>query len=132
MATEEMKLSASILVFWILFYGVLGENVIDNKVRTRGRIFTLKISSTHYNILNLDLILEPDEPDKFIFGTEGKGSSVVSPKGEVVKAFGYIEHGRFFGQFNYHGRTYLVDPAPAGQEGGSLVPFDELKGLTGK
>ena len=92
----------------------------------------LKISSTHYNIQNLDLILEQDEPDEFIFGTEEKGSFVVSPKGDDVKAFGYIEEGRFFGQFTYDGRTYFVDPLPRGQEGGNLVPFDEMKGLIGK
>ena len=118
------------LIFWFLFYRVLGENVIDNKVRTRGTISTLEISSTQYNIptLELNLVYEPDE---FIFGTEEKGSFVVSPQGEDVKAFGYIEDGRFFGQFSYDGRTYLVDPLPPGQEGGKLVPRDQLKGLIG-
>ena len=124
-----MKLSASIRIFWFLFCGVLGEDVIDNTVQTTGETFILKISSTHYNILNLDIILEQDEPDEFIFGTEEKGSFVVSPEGYDVKAFGYIEEGRFFGQFTYDGRTYFVDPLPRGQEGGNLVPFDELKGL---
>ena len=127
----EMKLSASLLTFWFLFCGVLGGDIIDNKVRTTGEVFTLKISSTQYNIPNLEINLV-EEQDDMIFGTEEKGSSVVSPPGDAVKAFGYIEDGRFFGQFTYDGRTFLVDPAPKGQEGGNLVPFDELKGLTGK
>ena len=59
-------------------------------------------------------------------------SFVISPPSDGVKAFGYIEDGRFFGQFTYNGRTYFVDPLPRGQEGGNLVPFDEMKGLTGK
>ena len=120
-----MKLSASLLVFSFLFYGVLGENVFDNTVSTRGMISTLEISSIKYKISNLELKLV-HEQDEFIFGTEEKGSFVVSPKGDNAGAFGYIDDGRFFGQFNYYGRTYFVE------EGGNLVPFDELKGLTGK
>ena len=126
-----MKLSATLLIVCIFFYGVLGENVIDNKVSTAGNISTLEISSTQYNMPNIELNFV-HEQDEFIFGTEKKGSFVVSSPGNDVKAFGYIEDGRFFGQFTYDGRTYLVDPVPRGQEGGNLVPFDELKGLTGK
>ena len=119
------------LIFWFLFYGVLGENVFDNKVSTRGMISTLKISSTQYNISNIELNLV-HEQDEFIFGTKGKSSFVVSPQGDAVKAFGYIEDGRFFGQFTYAGRTFFIDPAPSGQEGGQLLAWDQLKGLTGR
>ena len=125
-----MKLSASLLVFSFLFYGVLGENVIDNKVNTSGKIFTLKISSTQYNISNLELKLV-HEQDEFIFGTEEKGSFVVNPPGNDVKAFGYLDGGRFFGQFTYDGRTFFVDPAPPGQYGGNLLALDQLKGSNG-
>ena len=123
-----MKLSASLLVFSFLFYGVLGENVIDNKVNTSGKIFTLKISSTQYNISNLELKLV-HEQDEFIFGTEEKGSFVVNPPGNDVKAFGYLDGGRFFGQFTYDGRTYVVDPPPPpGHQGGTLSPW-QVKGV---
>ena len=117
-----MKLSASILVFGFLFYGLLGEDVIDNKVSTRGKIFTLEISSTQYNIQSLVLNLV-HEQDDFIFGTEEEGSFVVSPEDDDVRAFGYIEDGKFIGQFTYNKRTYMV------QEGGKLVPWDQVKGL---
>ena len=117
-----MKLSASILVFCFLFYGVLGEHVIDNKVSTRGKIFTLEISSTQYNIQNIVLNLV-HEQDDFIFGTEEEGSFVVSPEDDHVRAFGYIADGKFIGQFTYNKRTYMV------QEGGKLVPWDQVKGL---
>ena len=117
-----MKLSANLLLLWVLFYNVVGENVIDYKVNIRGKISTLKISSTQYNIPNLELILV-HEQDDMIFGMGEKGSFVVSPQGEGLKAFGYIEDGRFFVQFTYDGRTYVIDPAHSGQEGGKLVPF---------
>ena len=119
------------LIFWFLFYGVLGENVFDNRVSTRGMISTLEISSTQYNISNIELNLVHQQ-DEFIFGTEGKSSFVVSPQGDGVKAFGYIEDGRFFGQFTCEGRTFFIDPAPSGQEGGLLLAWDQLKGLTGR
>ena len=127
----EMKLSASLLTFWFAICGVLGGDIIDNKVRTTGEVFTLKISSTQYNIPNLEINLVTEQDD-MIFGTEEKGSSVVSPPGHAVKAFGYIEDGRFLGQFTYGGRTFFVAPPPSGQEGGKLVPWDQLKGKTGK
>ena len=123
-----MKISASLLIFGFLFNGVLGENVIDNKVSNRTGISTLEISCTKYNISNLELKLVYEQDD-LIFGKEEKGSFVVSPDHDHhVKAFGYIENGRFFGQFTYDGRTFFVEPAPPGQEGGKLVAWDQLKG----
>ena len=119
------------IIFWLIFYVVLGENVFDNTVSTRGMISTLEISSIKYKISNLELKLV-HEQDEFIFGTEEKGSFVVSPPSDGVKAFGYIEDGRFLGQFTYGGRTFFVAPPPSGQEGGKLVPWDQLKGKTGK
>ena len=115
------------IIFWLIFYGVLGENVFDNTVSTRGMISTLEISSIKYKISNLELKLV-HEQDEFIFGTEEKGSFVISPPSDGVKAFGYIEDGRFLGQFTYGGRTFFVAPPPSGQEGGKLVPWDQLKG----
>ena len=126
-----MKLSETLLIFCIFFCGAFGENVIDNKVSTIGNISKLKINSTQYNMPNIELNFV-HEQDEFIFGTEQKGSFVVSPPGDGLKAFGYIEDGRFFGQFTYEGRTYFVAHPPSGQEGGKLVPWDQLKGLTGK
>ena len=123
-----MKLSANLLLLWVLFYNVVGENVIDNKVNIRGKISTLKISSTQYNIPNLELNLVHQQDDMMIDGKEEKGSIVVSPDDDV-KAFGYIDDGRFFGQFTFNNRTFFVDPLPSGQEGAKLVPWDELKGL---
>ena len=120
--TQEMKLSESLLVVWLLSCGVLGEHVIDNKVNRRGTIFTLEISSTQYNIQSLVLNLV-HEQDDFIFGTEEEGSFVVSPEDDHVRAFGYIADGKFIGQFTYNKRTYMV------QEGGKLVPWDQVKGL---
>ena len=117
-----MKLSASLLIFWFSFYSLLGEHVIDNEVNRRGTIFTLEISSTQYNIRNLVLNLV-HEQDDFIFGTEEEGSFVVSPEDDHVRAFGYIADGKFIGQFTYNKRTYMV------QEGGKLVPWDQVKGL---
>ena len=127
---KEMELSASLLILCFLFYGGLGENAFDNRVSTRGKISTLKISSTQYNIPNLELKFV-NEQDELIFGTEEKGSFVVSPQGYGVKAFGYIEDGRFFGQFTYDGRTFFVDPDPPGQYGGNLLALDQLKGSNG-
>ena len=119
-----MKLLASLLIVWFSFHGLLGENVIDNKVSNNGTISTLEISSTEYNIsFELSLIHEQDD---FIFGTEEKGSFVVSPEDDHVKAFGYIEDGRFIGQFTYDSRTYLV------QEGGKLVAWNQVEGLIAK
>ena len=116
-----MKISASLLIFGFLFNGVLGENVIDNKVSTRRGISTLEITSTKYNISNLELSLVSEQDDLM-------GSFVVSPQADDVKAFGYIEDGRFFGQFTSDGRTFLVEAAPPGQEGGKLVAWDQLTG----
>ena len=129
--TQEMKLSESLLVVWLLLYGVLGGHVIDNKVSTRGKISTLEISSTQYNIPKIELYLVYEE-DEFIFGTEEKGSFVVTVQGDELNAFGYLVDGRFFGQFTYDGRTYVIDPAPPVQQGGKLAPLDEMKGLTGE
>ena len=125
-----MKLSANLLLLWVLFYNVVGENVIDYKVNIRGKISTLKISSTQYNIPNLERNLVHQQDD-MIFGMGEKGSFVVSPQGEGLKAFGYIEDGRFFGQFTYDGRTFFVDPDPPGQYGGNLLALDQLKGSNG-
>ena len=126
-----MKLLARLVIFCFIFDCVLGENVIDNRVSTRGEISTLEISSAKYKISNLELSLIYEQDD-LIFGKEEKGSFVVSTQDQDVKAFGYIEDGRFFGQFTFDGRTFFVDPAPPGLEGGKLVPWEEVKGLIGK
>ena len=128
--TQEMKLSESLLVVWLLSCGVLGEHVIDNKVSTRGKISTLEISSTQYNIPNIELYLVNEE-DEFIYRAGEKSSFVVTVQGDELNAFGYIEAGRFFGQFTYDGKTYAIEPVPSGQTGGKLIPLDEIKGLIG-
>ena len=51
-----MKLLARLVIFCFIFDCVLGENVIDNKVSTRGEISTLEISSAKYKISNIELI----------------------------------------------------------------------------
>ena len=125
-----MKFSKSLLAVWFLVYSLRGEDVIENKVVRRGNISTLEISSSQYNISNIKLNLVHQQDDMMIAGKEEKGSIVVSPDDDV-KAFGYIEDGRFFGQFTYNNRTFFVDPLPSGEKA-KLVPWDELKGLIGK
>ena len=118
-----MKLSASLLIFWFLYSGVLGEDVIiDNTVSTSGGISSLEITSTKHNISNLKLNLVSGHDDLM------DCSFVVSPEDDEVKAFGYIEDGRFFGQLSSDGRTFFVDPPPPGQTGGTLVCWDQMTG----
>ena len=123
-----MKFSKGLLAVWFFVYSLLGEDVIENKVVTKKDISTLEISSSRYNISNIELNLVHQQDDMMIDGKEEKGSIVVSPDDDV-KAFGYIDDGRFFGQFTFNNRTFFVDPLPSGQEGAKLIPWDELKGL---
>ena len=78
-----MKLSTSLLIFWFSFYSLLGEHVIDNKVSTRGKISTLEISSTQYNIPNIELYLVNEE-DEFIYGAGEKSSFVVTVQYNIL------------------------------------------------
>ena len=115
-----------------LIYVILGTRelrdfqTVDNSVTTSGELFSLEISSAKYNLTRIELELALQE-DPLIFGDE-ESLFVVSPPGASVKARGYIEEGKFYGQFSLRDKTFFVDHPQPSEEGGILYELADTEG----